>query len=245
MTVYSSPDQLTKIVEILSKFSRLPFFSGRIPGDVMEAVFASVRNGEVLHTYDFVDVINKKERCGWQIKSTKESTPVTWKRAKIPNASDLIEESQKSVRGLQLLGDAIINFCNFHVQESIELYDLKEIGYSRLIIGNRGSATYFEKLLCDRTRPEIFSPDDFYWKWSEPKVSTKKEQLQSLHGFHRNSHQKWWAWHGLGENQLHFSGENAWWPASDDPHQMKFQLSSLEMKLSLENFVNIISGLDS
>lgn len=211
----------------------------------MEAVFASVRQGEVLHTYDFVDVINRETRFGWQIKSTKESTPVTWKRAKIPNASNLIAESRESTQGANVLEDAIINFCNSHAIESIELYDLEEIGYSRLIIGNDGLVTYFEKLLCDRINPEIFSPDDFYWKWSEPKISTKKEQLQSLHGFHRNSNEKWWAWHGLGENQLHFSGEKAWWPAKNELHQKSFRLPSNEKKLTLEKFVEIIASIDS
>jgi len=245
MRVYSSPDQLEMIVKILSKYSRLPFFTNKIPGDIMEAVFANVRNGSVLQTYDFVDVINEEEQCGWQIKSTKESTPVTWKRAKIPNASELISESQKNTQGTKLLGDAIINFCNFHVQQSIEKFNLEEIGYARLIIGSSGLVTYFEKFLCNKNQPFIFSPNDFYWEWSKPKVNSKKEQLPSFQGFHRKSNRKWWAWHGLGENQLHFSGEDSWWPDSRNIHQVRFELPSAQNRLSLKKFVEVISDLDS
>ena len=45
----------------------------------MEANLKEVRGGdtEVLHTYDFVDVISRSEKIGWQVKSTKSTTPVT------------------------------------------------------------------------------------------------------------------------------------------------------------------------
>ena len=33
-------------------------------------------------------------------------------------------------------------------------------------------------------------------------------------GFRKSDNLKFWAWHGHGENQLHFSGEKIWW---DDP----------------------------
>jgi len=50
----------------------------------MESIFAHVRSANVLNTYDFVDVISTTNQRGWQIKSTKEKPPVTWKRAKLP-----------------------------------------------------------------------------------------------------------------------------------------------------------------
>ena len=51
-------------------------------GDRVKNANFQLRQGEVLGTYDFVDVIKRGSKCGWQVKSTKESTPVTWKRAK-------------------------------------------------------------------------------------------------------------------------------------------------------------------
>ena len=83
----------------------------------MGGVLAHVRGGRVLNTYDFVDVIRTEDGCGWQVKSTKATTPVTWKRAKIPDAVSLIEQSNRSAGGLQALGDAIMEFCNRHAQE--------------------------------------------------------------------------------------------------------------------------------
>lgn len=194
-----------KIGRVLSTYMRLPLSSDTIPGAIMEALLAHVRQGVVLGKYDFVDVIKPGSKCGWQVKSTKESTPVTWKRAKIPMREKLISASRKSKGGLQALGDAIIDFCNAHVQASLDTYELEQIGYCRLIVHADGQVTYFERLLATRQRPQLFAPSDFVWKWSQPKETKKKEQLQALHGIHKTTNKKWFAWHGLGENQLHFS----------------------------------------
>jgi hypothetical protein len=238
MSIFSTPDELKRIQRILYKYARLPFYEGTVPGAIMEGVLASVRSAEVLSTYDFIDVIQRNSHCGWQVKSTKSTTPVTWKRAKIPNSQQLIQASQNSDEGLQLLGNAIIDFCNQHIKASFNLYGLQEIGYSRLILYPDGQATYFEKILCSITNPNLFKPNDFVWKWSSQKNTRKKEQLCALHGTHKQTSKKCWAWHGLGENQLHFSGEKIWWPDKSDPHAISFCLPS--NKLSLEEFLEIL-----
>ncbi|MFQ5852698.1 MAG: hypothetical protein ACE5JU_19230 [Candidatus Binatia bacterium] len=245
MSAFSTPQQLEQIRIILSRYVRLPFSGDTIPGAVMEAVLAHVRGAERLNTYDFVDVVNRDEHCGWQVKSTKVGTPVTWKRAKIPNARALIEASRKSSAGLQRLGDAIIEFCNAHVQRSLEDYGLNEIGYCRLIVHEDGRVTYFEKLLCTRHKPLLFTPEDFVWRWSTPKRTVRKEQLQALHGIHNPTNKKWWAWHGLGENQLHFSGESAWWPGAGDHHTVTFSLPTEAEKVPLEGLLKLLSRLDA
>ena len=210
----------------------------------MEGVLAHVRDGRVLHTYDFVDVIKQKQGCGWQVKSTKSSTPVTWMRAKIPNAQQLILASQEAEEGLQSLGNAIIHYCNQHIRYSFDRYELEQIGYSRLVIYPTGKIIYFEKLLCSKDKPDLFNPSDFFWRWSTQKVAVKKEQLQALHGIHKLTNQKWWAWHGLGENQLHFNGEKNWWPSENDPHTIRFNFPSTSEKLSIERFLEILDKDD-
>ncbi|QQG36721.1 MAG: hypothetical protein HYS17_02800 [Micavibrio aeruginosavorus] len=242
--IFSTPQELAKIKAILSKYTMLPFSGDTIPGAVMESVLGNVRNAQVLNTYDFVDVVSSATKCGWQVKSTKESTPVTWKRAKIPNARSLIDASRKSDKGLQNLGDAIIDFCNHHAKESLDLYGLDEIGYARLIVHPNKKVTYFEKILCTRRKPNLFNPEDFEWQWSTPKKTVKKEQLPALHGRNRTTGKKWWAWHGLGENQLHFSGEDSWWPEANDPQAIAFNFPSEEEKLSLEGFIDLLASLD-
>jgi hypothetical protein len=208
--IFSTRDELQMIARILRNYLRLPFSPINIPGAVMEGVLGHVRQGDVLRTYDFVDVVNRGSGLGWQVKSTLAQTPVTWKRAKIPNRVELIAASEKSAEGLQALGDAIIGFCNRHAEESFDLYGLKEIGYARLVIREAGRVMYFERRLCTRENPQIFDPKEFVWRWSSPKRTAKKEQLTALHGTHRPTGKKWFAWHGRGENQLHFSGEHAW-----------------------------------
>ncbi|MDT5060628.1 MAG: hypothetical protein QOH63_1087 [Acidobacteriota bacterium] len=212
LSLFSSPKQLNQLVDILSKYIRLPFSSVNIPGAVLEAAMAHIRRGTVLRTYDFVDVIKRDEHIGWQMKSTLAKTPVTWKRAKIPDSPKLIKESKKSAKGAQELGDAILTFCNAHAAASLGDYDLNEIGFSRLIVHASGQVTYYERLLCSKKNPVLFNPEEFKWKWSEPKKTIKKEQLSAFHGTHIPSGKKWFAWHGLGENQLHFPGEKTWWP---------------------------------
>lgn len=241
MSIFSTPDELEKMRRILVSYMRMPFYQSNIPGSLIESIFSYVHEGGVvLKTYDFVDVILPEIKCGWQIKSTKSKTPVTWKRAKIPNAMELIEESKLTEQGLQSLGNAIIEFCNQHARESLEKYNLDEIGYSRLISHENGQVTYFERLLCSRNRPDIFNPLDFKWSWSRPKRVQKKEQLPALHGIHRTTGEKWWAWHGQGENQLHFVREQLWWPDEDDPYMFSFQMPSDAERLSYGEFADLM-----
>lgn len=243
--VFSTGRQLRQLAEILSKYARLPFSPSTIPGGVLEGALAYVRSAEVLLTYDFVDVVNRGKHCGWQVKSTLAGTPVTWKRAKIPGSVALIAASKRSAGGTQALGDAIIRFCNAHAAESLDNYGIEEIGYSRLIIFPNGRVLYFERLLCTRDSPRIFDPADFEWRWSAPKRTVKKEQLPALHGFHRPTGQKWWAWHGLGENQLHFSGERAWWPPSArHPHAITFSFPTDDERIAVEKFIAMLARLD-
>lgn len=247
MSVFSTPSQLDEMRQMLVNYSRLPFSQDSIPGALMESALARVHGGEVLNTYDFVDVISDDRHHGWQVKSTKETTTVTWKRAKIPNAVALIEASKQSDAGLQILGDAIIEFCNEHVRASVERYNLDKIGYARLIVHRNRQATYFERLLYSKEYPHIFNPKDFTWQWSTPKKTADKdkEQLPALHGSNVKTGRKWWAWHGRGENQLHFSGETVWWPTAGTPHTFSFHLPQPENKLSYDQFAALLQGLDA
>lgn len=243
--IFSTRDELETIARIVRNYIRLPFSSINIPGAVMEGVLGHVRQGTVLRTYDFVDVVNRSAGLGWQVKSTLAQTPVTWKRAKIPDRLDLIAGSEKSSAGLQALGNAIIDFCNLHAAESIRLYKLREIGYARLLIHDDGQVTYFERRLCTNDDPQVFIPAEFSWEWSVAKRTTKKEQLSALHGTHKPTGKKWFAWHGRGENQLHFSGERGWWPRSGDPHAVAFRLPSDSERLSLEAFIDLLAASDN
>ena len=167
-SIFSTPEELATIARILRNYIRLPFSSINIPGAVMEGVLGHVRHGKVLRTYDFVDVVSQGAGLGWQVKSTLEQTPVTWKRAKIPDRLGLIAASEKSKDGLQALGNAIIDFCNQHAAESMRLYDLTEIGYARVVVHQTGKTTYFERRLCTRDKPQVFDPTEFTWRWSVP-----------------------------------------------------------------------------
>ena len=234
-----------EIGRVLSTYMRLPLSSDTIPGAIMEALLAHAREGVVLGTYDFVDVIKPGSKCGWQVKSTKANTPVTWKRAKIPQRDKLVFESRKSKRGVQALGDAIIAFCNTHALASITTYNLERIGYCRLIVHGNGDVTYFERLLVTREKPELFAPSEFVWKWSEPKKTKKKEQLQALHGIHQPTNKKWFAWHGLGENQLHFSGESTWWPTPGDIHAVTFKFPTPSERIPVDKFMELLARLET
>ncbi|MFC3173487.1 hypothetical protein ACFOD9_04405 [Novosphingobium bradum] len=241
--VFSSRQQLDQICLILSRYIRLPVSTDTIPGAFLEAVLAHVRGALRLNTYDYVDIHRPQERVGWSIKSTLAATPVTWKRAKLPNQAQLIAASEQSDEGLQALGDAIISFCNAHAHASLARYGLDEIGYARLIVHRTGDVTYFERKLCDRANPDIFSPRDFEWQWSSPKKTVRKEQLPALHGRHRETGKKWWAWHGRGENQLHFNGDSTWWPARDDPHAISFRFPAEDEKISFERLTEVLEAL--
>ena len=176
------------------------------------------------------------------MKSTLATTPVTWKRAKLPGAPELIEASRLDGSGLQRLGDAIIGFCNLHARESIDRYDLDAIGYARLIVDRRSNAaTYSERMLCSRENPAVFRPEQFYWRWSEPKRTVKKEQLQALHGFHGETGRKWFAWHGLGENQLHFTGEPFWLPVPGE-HSVSFDVDPAK-RMPFRDFLGMMERL--
>lgn len=241
--IFSSKKQLLTISNILQGYLLLPYSNDTIPGSLMESVIGSVRGGEVLNTYDFVDVINRTQKVGWQVKSTKSTTPVTWKRAKIPNSPELIKNSRKSKKGLQTLGDSIIKFCNDHAAESFDTYGLDELGFARVILRPKGVITYYERLLCTRDDPKIFYEDEFDWQWSTPKITTKKEQLPALHGYHKPSQTKWFAWHGLGENQLHFSGEKQWWPSADSMHKIDFSFP--ENRMSQNELMEFLEKVSS
>jgi len=240
---FSEKSQLEAISSILRGYIKLPFALETIPGSFMETVLAHVRKGTVLNTYDFIDVLNAEMQIGWQVKSTKDTTPVTWKRAKIKESDNLITASQKSEKGLIALGNAIIDFCNDHALESIEKYNLTKIYYSRLVIFEGKEVLYFEKLLCTKDNPIIFNKNDFYWKWSRQKNTIRKEQLPALHGFHKTTNKKWFAWHGLGENQLHFSGEKNWWPNKNDQHHIKFLFPKADERLSQDQFMALLQSI--
>jgi hypothetical protein len=175
--VFSSQKQRAQIASIIESCARLPVSNDAVPGAFLETVLAHVRGAKVLATYDYVDVIDTDAKVGWSVKSTKAATPMTWKRAKLPNKTAMITASKSSDEGKQLLGNALINFCNDHAVKSMETYNLSSIGYCRLIVHDNYKATYFERLLCTYESPLIFNPDDFEWKWSVEKTTNGKEQL--------------------------------------------------------------------
>ncbi len=217
MSIFSSKEQLAKIAEYLAAYMKIPYFQDdTIPGKIMEKIISLIHSAEQLSTYDYVDVC-KRGSVGWQVKSTKEDTPLTWKRAKIANSDSMIKASLNDDVSRQKLGDAIIDFCNSHAHESFISYNLKEIGYSRLVMFNDGSVIYFEKLISSLESKNIFEKENYQWSWSEPKKTSKKEQLPALHGKDLRTGKKAFAWHGKGENQLHFSGEKDWWPTIERP----------------------------
>ncbi|MBS5905277.1 MAG: hypothetical protein KIC89_21700 [Acetobacteraceae bacterium] len=238
MTTYSTPTHLARIRDILCSYFRLPFSGDRIPGDVMEGTLAQVRDATRLGRYDFIDVVKEAERVGWQVKSTAEGTPVTWKRAKIEGRTDLIAASETGAEGRRALGKAIIDFCNAAVARDFERYAIDQILYARLIVHPDATATYFERELATRREPRIFDPSDFEWHWTTQRTGLKKEQLSAFHGIQKASGKKWWAWHGRGENQLHFSGESEWWPSPVDPHSIRFDLPT--ERFSLDELLELL-----
>lgn len=239
-SIFSTENDLEKIAELLSNYVRLPVSTNTIPGNFMESVLAHVRRAKVLQTYDYIDVYKPESHIGWSVKSTKASTPLTWKRAKIPNKIEIMNRSKHSVDACQELGTTIINFCNEHAHASMCNYKLEKIGYARLLLHKDGEVEYFERLLCSRDHPDIFNPNDFEWHWSQAKATSAKEQLPALHGIYKPTGAKWWAWHGHGENQLHFSGEKNWWPDINSPHSIRFHFPHEQDKLSFEQLVDLL-----
>ena len=222
----TEPDRIVALVQAML---RLPFFQS-LPGAVLEEILAHVYRGKRPGTYDFADVVSEDTHTGWQVKSTRVNTPVTWKRAKLPNKKPLIEASQKSTSGAQVLGDAIIDLCNHSAIESVRKYGLKKLGYARLVDYMDGRLMYFERELP--ISGLLFDPKDFTWSWSTAKKTSKKEQLSAFHGFHTASRRPWFAWHGLGENQLHFKGESAWWPENGTATSRNFDRAGEVLKLA-------------
>ena len=214
---------------LIQAMLRLPLFDS-LPGSVLEEIVAHVYSGQRTGTYEFADVVNHDSGVGWQVKSTRFNTPVTWKRAKLPNKSSLIEDSLRDEVGTQRLGDAIIEFCNKASEESVRDYSLNRLIYARLIDKMDGHLIYFEKELP--VEGQLFDPHEFTWSWSKPREISRKEQLQAFHGVHRPSGRAWFAWHGLGENQLHFKGESAWWPPVGDPSRFDFSRSGEPLTLA-------------
>lgn len=239
--MFSSPAQLREIASLIQSFQLLPLSQSTVPGALLERIIAHIKSAEVLNTYDFVDIIHSDAGFGWQVKSTKQATPITWKRAKLDGSEELVEASMKSERACQDLGARIIEHCNAHAQASFDKHGLDEIGYCRLIV-RESRATYFERRLCQKLRPAIFAESDYRWRWSRQKSAAKKEQLSALHGFSHASGKKIWAWHGRGENQLHFYGEEEWWPERNDSHSVDFPLPSASQKLNLEEFRDVVSN---
>lgn len=242
--IFSSATDLNRIQRILTALLKLPLTDRTISGDLMERVFAHVRNAEVLSTYDFVDIVDRNQRIGWQVKSTMDSTPVTWIRGKISNRAERISQSEQTEDGLKHLGGDILKYCNDHIWNTGFLkYNLEHIGYIRLIVFPNGRLRYFERYLCSRDCPILFASEDYTWKWSKQKNVKTKEQLPALHGYFCKQNgemtRKHWAWHGKGENQLHFLGEKEWWPEPNDSHCQEFSFPS-EGKLSFDDLVRLL-----
>lgn len=226
--------------KLMASYLRLPFASESVPGAFAEVVIEQQYGGKVLRTYDFADVIAPEMKVGWQVKSTKATTPVTWKRAKIPNALELIEASRAGDAGLQALGDAVISFCNEHAEASLKLYKLDEIRYARVIC-TPTRLTFFERVLVTKEQPVLFNPKDFRWSWSVKKQTKGKEQLQALHGIGPGG-TKWFAAHLLGENQLHFSGESVWWPKVGDSRRADINIGEGGSLITWEKFFEWVSS---
>lgn len=240
--IYSTDSEIAQLVAVLSSYLRLPVAEDEIPGTILESVLAHVRKAKRLKNYDYIDVVDEENQIGWSIKSTRASTPLTWKRAKIPGKDALILKSETSEKDRQLLGDNIIAFCNEHVRHSIKKYNLRQVGFARLILHENGTAQYFERLIATDIAKDVFDPKDYRWAWSKQKETKGKEQLSALHGTHLNG-EKCWAWHGRGENQLHFSGEKSWWPAVGGAHSAAFKLPSKSQKLSFDDLARLMSAL--
>lgn len=244
MPIYSTPAQLQAISVLVRNFLRLPFGFRSVPGSLLEALLEITKGNGTrrLRTYDFVDVIDQDVRVGWQVKSLDADTPVTWIRGKLPGKQSLVDASFKSQEARQVLGNTVLEYCNNHAVASLEKYQLEQIGYARLI--NYGTYfRYFERTLINTEHPVLFSPADYDWAWSEPKTTKKKEQLPALHGTHIQTGLKHFAWHGQGENQLHFNGERTWWPDASYPYSVQFAAPTPQELVSLETLAEWLASL--
>lgn len=242
-SIFSTAEEMDSMTDALCGFLKLPWSTNSIPGSVVEEVLAQFREAETLRTYDFVDVIDRKNGLGWQVKSTLSETPITWQRAKIPNKLELIEASMSNLQvDLQNLGNTILEYNNDHVEASMNRYGLHSIGYARVVI-TKAQIRYFERELVNSESRRLWDPDDFTWQWSASKNAVKKEQLPALHGYHKATGEKWFAWHGRGENQLHFTGERHWWPSGDESvdHQVVVDLPSSDARIPFGRFVELLA----
>ena len=102
---------------------------------------------------------------------------------------------------------------------------------------------YFERCLLDTEHPRLWNPSDYVWQWSTPKRAEKKEQLPAFVGRHKETNTKSFAWHGQGENQLHFSGEGDWWPEENSDHRLDFQIPNSNQKVDFETLAVWLSQL--
>ncbi len=240
----SDPATLRRIAVLIERYHRLPFSSlDSIPGAVMEAALEIARgpNARVLKTYDFVDVVDDASHLGWQVKSTKHGTPITWKRAKIRDAGNRRRYAHSSIEAAQEVGNELIAFCNNHALESLQHYELKSIGYARLIVWPNSRATYFERPLISRKQPILFRPEDFTWRWTDGRPNASKEQQGALAGYDARQ-VRWFSWYS--ENQLHFNNEKAWWLPDGHPNRLDFPLSKkkIETEVLLEWLESLASA---
>lgn len=231
-----------KIARLFHSFLRLPFVSDAIPGRIVEEIISNVYGAKVLNTYDYADVVIPGS-IGWSVKSTKEKTPLTWKRAKIANKQNLIGASLESLDGAAALGSGIIDFCNQHARDSLIQYDLKELRYARCILFPGKKVKYFERTLCSVDAPDIFNSNDYIWTWSREKAVQKKEQLSAFHGIDKKTGNKVWAWHGNGENQLHFSGEKMWWDDEKNSISLEVPYPDDDESIDFEKFVTYLLSI--
>ncbi|MDR2685210.1 MAG: hypothetical protein LBB23_00355 [Rickettsiales bacterium] len=65
--------------------------------------------------------------------------------------------------------------------------------------------------------------------------------MQALHGTDTKTGKKVWAWHGLGEDQLHFCGEKDWWitQGSDCPFA-NLKMPDSDEKIDTETFLSCL-----
>lgn len=246
--LFSTKAQMERLRDIVCLYSRLPFSTDAIPGGVLEGALATVRDGRRLGKYDFVDVVRSEDRVAWQVKSTAEDTPVTWKRAKIGDRNGLIracdeaKDEEERAEAVAFLGNEVIDFCNKAVERDFDKHPIDEIGYARLVVFGDGRGLYFERRLVTRDAPVLFRREDFSWEWSKERTGGKKEQLSALHGTHRPTGRRWWAWHGRGENQLHFTGERAWWPSQGDGEANAIAFRFPTRRFSLDELASLLDA---
>ncbi|MHB8391227.1 MAG: hypothetical protein ACYDBH_16860 [Acidobacteriaceae bacterium] len=237
--IFSSPDTLAQIAQMLRIYHRLPFAAeGVIPGIIVEDVLAQARGMRRLGKYDFVDVISKEDRVGLQVKSSKAASPLTWQRAKVIRAAEKREASKVYPEAAQALGAEILDYINQHIIKDFDVHDIDKIGYARLVITNR-EAFYFETKLVDREHPILFDPKRFTWRWALDRQASK-EKRGSLSAYDDEG-VKWFSWHT--ENQLHFNNEKAWWPQPGDPHRVDFSLTEKKIDpLALKKWLDLQDG---